>query len=63
MWNRSDIFPLNFEILGVELDLELTSLEKTHLDFVFSALQKAPQRDLPPTDANGSLSTDPTYLG
>lgn len=63
VWNKSDIFPPNFETLGVELDLELTSLEKTHLDFVFSALQKAPQHDLPSTDANRSLSIDPTDFG
>lgn len=43
--------------------MELTSLEKTHLDFVFFALQKAPLHDLTSTNANRSLSTDPTDLG
>lgn len=63
MRNKSDIFPLNFVTLGVDSDLELTSLEKIHVDFVFSAHQKAPQHDLPPTAANRSLSTGPTDLG
>lgn len=40
----------------------MTLVEKTHLDFVFSALQKAPLHDLASTDANGSLSTDSTDL-
>lgn len=60
MWNKSDGSPLDFESWEVKLDLYLISLGKTHLDFVFSALWKAPLHDLVATDANSSLSTDST---